>query len=205
MKTKRANSVLRILMTSAAALAISCPAWSGGDVKIVPLSEGSKAAISFVGTQANEARITIESDDQSVQYYSAKIMNADDYKKLFDFSHLDDGTYNLVAQIDGETIRKSFTKEGDKVFTEDIMDKSTQLYAPMFRKLDNTLVCYFQNPDASDVNVQFAEGSESFFKDSDESGEIFFKRYDLSKLPSGTYQVALSAGSHFYTYELEIK
>ena len=206
MKTTWAKSTLRVMLTSAAALAISSPAWSGGDIQFVPLSKGSRAAVSFIGTEKNDdASITIENTDHTVQYYSANVKNAEDYKKLFDFSHLQDGTYYFTANVDGKTIRKEFIKEGDKIETAEMRKIKKQAYEPMFRKIDNTLVCYYQNPDDETVNVHFADDNGSFFTDSDDSGKIFFKRYDLSKLPKGTYEVGLSDGSYFYSYKLKIE
>ena len=205
MKTTWAKSTVRVMVTSAVMLAISSPAWSGGDIKLVPLPEGSKAAVSFVGTRQSDASIAIENMDRTVRYYSAELKNAEDYKKLFDFSHLADGTYCLIANIDGQTVRKTFIKEGDKVITEEMRRSKEQAFEPMFRKIDNTLVCYYQNPDAEDVNVQFAADNEPFFTDGDDSGKIFFKRYDLSKLPKGTYNVGLWTGSYYYSYQLKIE
>lgn len=193
------NVVLRVLLISMMTVAIPSAVFAGGEVKVKP-AEKSKAVISLNELDAQSVTLSIESDDESVIYYSKFIGNTDDYSKMFDFSKLEDGNYVIIVDAAGDLIRKPLSIRNSEV----ILKKAKSVTQPVFRMKDNTLLVFHNNQERDEYLISFYGNEGKFFTDEIEDMNIA-KRYDLSQLPTGSYSVSVQDSDDFYTYRFQIK
>ncbi|QQS52371.1 MAG: hypothetical protein IPM71_06450 [Bacteroidota bacterium] len=181
------NVVLRALLIFAIT-GMPVVAMAGGGVKVkTSTSEQNKAVISLVEIEAKQVNLSIENDEETVIFYSTHVKNTSDFNRVFDFSRLADGNYVIVVKWNNEIVKKPIAIEDSKVIV-----KETELVnEPVFRLSDKTLLVFLNNPSKSKTEVKILTEEGVFFEDSGSEAN-FARKYDLSNLPTGEYEVLLS-------------
>lgn len=202
MKLFSAKKVLRTLSILGLGFTLTQTALSSGDVKFNPVSDEGKVMVSLQDVQANKVSLSIEDIEESTVYYSANVSNAEGYKKVFDLSNLADGTYVLVAKYGKNTIKREFVVENSTV----VLSEAENIFEcrPVFRQTDEGLVVLYQCPTMENVEVSFSADYNRFFIDKTNETKIA-RKYDVTELPAGEYDVVLKAGEYSYTYSLNIQ
>src|SRR5450759_4184169 len=146
MKTIKTISKLTMLF---AFVAIANTLMASGNLKvnILPLTS-EKAVVAISNTSASNFKISIANDRGENIYYKETVADSKDYRKVFDFSNLEDGNYKLTASIDGLTSERSF-----KIDKKDIaVGKEKTEMEPYFAYKEGVLVLSYLN---------FSEGNVS--------------------------------------------
>lgn len=119
-------------------------------------------------------------------------------KKIFDFSESAYGVYNVKVKLDGESSEQLVTVTETGVQVGEILRKTV----PIFTFNDNLLKLSFMNQSKDGMTLKvYSEGELIWEKELDNSAQ-FIRKFDLSKLDKGDYQVVFSAGKDTYEYQL---
>lgn len=199
MKSFGTKVVLRVLSVLLVSFTIIQIALSSGEIRFVPVKETSKAVVSLKDVDGSQAILSIEDQSQNYVYFQTKVYNVHSYKKLMDLSNLEDGLYYLIARTKEGTIKRAFTLENSKIRLEN----TEVVFPPRIKDDDEYMTLVFESPESSNIKVTFSENNQVFFSDHSDNNEIL-RKYDLRKLPRGSYEVTLTAGNYYYTYELDI-
>jgi hypothetical protein len=183
---------------------VSFQLFGGGNLYFRTAENESAAAVIISSTEPSDLSLSIENQNESMVYYSDRQKSTDKYMKLFDFSPMKDGTYHLIAYVDNEKITKTFEIRDSKLSILKDEEPDASVTEPIIRKSDDYLVCIFDNPFEAAVNISFSQDNKVFFEDFGSRGSDIQKKYDLSELPVGEYEVTLNSGSYYYTYPLTI-
>ncbi|MCG8699189.1 MAG: hypothetical protein MI922_14135 [Bacteroidales bacterium] len=200
MKLISAKSMLRALGAVAAFVLATQTALSSGNVKIES-SENGKVTIALEDVQTRKVSLSIESDDQTKVFYSTKVSANQDLKKAFDLSNLEDGDYLLIAKYENTTLKKEFTMKDAEIVKE--TETEGIYYKPVFKNTESGLVVLFQSPSKEEISVSFKAENNTFFTHNAENSKLA-ANYNLTTLPSGAYEVVLTAGEYKYSYDVHV-
>ena len=142
------------------------------------------------------AKLTIYDSKRAVLFRD-KILKTSDFRQRFDLSELPDGNYSF--EIEHGNRIKSYTfsiAEGEV----QIDDQSVAIYKPVIiqdnRKMDVSLL----NLKGEAVTLDIYDALGNKLIDQSFSGEQSIAgRYDLSRLPSGNYQVVIRTADRVFT------
>lgn len=169
-------------------------------VNILPLT-AEKAVVAISNTDASNFKISIQNDNGETVYYKETDGDSKDYRKIFDFSGLDKGNYNLSVSVNGLTTERGFKIDNANI----AVGKEKSLIEPYFGYKDGVLKLSYLNFPEESLSLNFYDGTDLVY--SKELGNKFnvVEGYDLSKLASGSYSVVLSSDSKNFTYNLDVK
>lgn len=167
----------------------------------VSVMPGKKVLIHAYNPQKQPLSIEItESVTNSKVYTSEKPRDAV-YHQVYNLSKLPLGKYMISIRQDN----KVFEKEVQ--ITEDIciLQGEKIFNAPEFEIKDKKLLITFLDSKNEKVNVSFINGSEVFFKDESVNWPVSKRKYNLTALEQGDYQVVLSSEDKSYSYSFAVK
>jgi hypothetical protein len=170
----------------------------GVEVKIV--SNAQNVIVNLGDVQNEEIKISIIDEDQKT-LMSETVKNVNGFVKRYNVSRLEDGSYKMI--ITKKTVRtvQPFTIEKGVVKMSNMDKKEKFLPTLSF------------NNGKLDVNVLLGNYSNIVVKLFDNEGrEVMLdkhyaefklnQRYDLSKLPAGTYMAEVMAGDETFSYSV---
>ena len=202
MKTDKLG--FRHALILAGLFAVVIPALAGGEIHLNAGSE-NRATVSYSAFEPADVKISIEDQDETMVFYSEQKNHVGEYRKMFDLSQLKDGNYRLIAFINGEKQVKNFSVIGAKMNIDNKLPSSETVRPPFFKEIDGYLVCLYENQLSEDVQVRFLSDGVSFFKDKSFEGTMYNKKFNLSHLPDGNYEIILSSGDTHYSYEFLVE
>lgn len=199
MKTIKTISKLTMLFAFVA-FANTLKASGNLRVNIYPLSS-EKAVVAISNNTASNFQISILNEQGETIYYKETNADNKDYRKVFDFSNLEAGSYTLKATIDGTETERSF-KIGKNAIA---VEKEKTAMEPYFSYKDGVLGVSYLNFGEENLNLHFYDANGLVF--SKEIGKEFnvIEGFDLSKLASGEYTVVLLTGSKEYAYNVNVE
>ncbi|HAQ20160.1 MAG TPA: hypothetical protein DCR40_13160 [Prolixibacteraceae bacterium] len=194
------KTILRVtLLFVFAAFANTLMASGNLKVNIQPLS-ADKAVIAISSLTESNLKITLEDRLGQIVYYKEVAEPTGDYKKIYDFSELEAGSYKLSVKSDKLTAERSFEIKNWKI---DVGDEKIRL-EPFFGYQDGIVRCSYLNFPKENLTLYFFDKQGLLY--SKEIGRNFTvcEALDLSKLEKGIYEVVLSTGDKRYTYPIKI-
>ncbi len=169
-------------------------------VNILPLTS-EKAVVAISNTAAANFQISIANDMGEVVYYKETEGTSKDFRKVFDFSNLEKGSYNLSVSIDGMSTERSFNIENKNI----AVGKEKSLMEPYFAYKNGVLKLSYLNFPEEKLSLNFYNKSDLVYTKSIGDKFNVTEGFDLSKLEKGTYSVVLSGDSKNYTYSLNVE
>jgi hypothetical protein len=181
---------------------IGSSAMASGNLR-VNISEGSKnlAEVEIFNVKMSTFEIDVKDDKGEVVFYKETKTPATNYKRNYDFSRLEDGTYFFTVKIDNEVKETKFSidrgqvkvieakKMVDPVFVMD--NKQLKMSYLNFAQEDTKLIVYDRNRNSlyeKDLNSNF----------------VTQHGIDFSKVPRGSYEVVLASGNEVHSYDVFI-
>lgn len=195
------KTILKVTMLFAF-FAVANTVFAGGNLKlnIVPL-EAEKALVAISSLTGDDLQVTVKDNLGRIVYYKESIAPVNDYRKVFNFSELEDGYYTLEVLSKKLTTEREFQMRAGKI---KVGVEKTSL-EPFFAYEDGLLKCSFLNFNQEKTALYFMKDNQLLY--SKEIGKNFTvsEALNLSKLDEGTYTAVLSSGEKEYTYPIEIK
>lgn len=169
-------------------------------VNIIPLS-AEKAVVAISSLTNSNLKISVTDDFGRLVYYKETTEPGDNYRKVYNFSDLEDGKYNLSVVSDNLTTERQF-EIGNKTIT--VGEEKTML-EPFFSYEDGYLKFSYLNFNKENVTLYFFEKNQLIY--SKKIGRDFNvnSALNLAKLREGNYVAILAAGGKEYSYPIEIR
>ncbi|MEL7587339.1 MAG: hypothetical protein AAGU19_11560 [Prolixibacteraceae bacterium] len=169
-------------------------------VDILPLT-ASRAVVAISNSAESNYEISIENSAGEIVYYKETEGKMADYRKVYDFSKLETGTYSLVVNIDGATSRRDFNV-GNKSIE---VGKMKNLVKPFFAYNNDILHLAYLNYPGESMDLLIYDGDNLIYNKALENKFSVNEGLDLSKLKTGNYQVVLATGDQVFDYTVEVK
>jgi hypothetical protein len=176
--------------------------WASGNlsVNIQPIS-AEKVVVAISSLTESNLKITVEDQKNRIVYYNETSEPKGDYRKIFDFSELENGSYKLSVVSKNLTAEREFQISKGEVK----VGKEKTTLEPFFGYEDGLLRYSYLNFDNENVTMYFLDKNDLIY--SKEIGNTFNVNgaLNLSKLKKGDYSVILSAGEKEFTYQVDIR
>ncbi len=125
-----------------------------------------------------------------------------DYRKRFDLSKLPEGLYTFEIEHGNKIKIYEFSVKNHFVT---VSEQISEIYKPTILFQDDMLGISVLNPTAKDVNITLVgPRGEKLITDLLEEQQLVSRRYNLSKLPMGNYQVVVKAEGRTYKQDLNL-
>ncbi len=192
MRTIKLFFTVTALAIAAIAGAVEKPKMS-----VIPLT-ADRAIVAISNEKAAYFELSIENEEGEMVYYKESKHPLTDYKKIFDFANLEDGSYVLNLKVNDTQLARNI-EIANKGIT---VGNSKMTFDPYFDYSNNLLKFSYLNFDKKNVNLAIYDNNGLVFKSKVGDGFAISTGYDLSKLESGEYTVILSSANNEYAYNL---
>ena len=197
---KTMNTISKVTMLFAfVAFANTLMATGNLKVNIVPM-KAEKAVVEISSAAASNFQISISNNNGEVVYYNETDKESSDYRKVFDFSDLENGKYKLSVTVDNQTTERFFNIKNKNL----AVGKEKNSMKPFFAYKDGILKLSYLNFPEKSMNLNLYNGDDLVY--SEEIGNQFAvnKGLNLSKLDKGNYSVSFSTDDKTYTYNVVV-
>jgi hypothetical protein len=169
-------------------------------VNILPVT-AERAEVSISNSNLSNFQISIKNRDGEVVYYKETDGTSNDFRKIFDFSKLDKGEYNLSVTANESTTERSFKVENQGIS----VGNEKCILEPFFGYKDGVLKLSYLNFSENSLRLNFFNEGELIY--SKELGNEFNVNtgFNLAKLEKGAYSVVLSTDSKDFKYTLNVE
>ena len=184
-------------------IAFASTLFAAGNLKlnILPIS-AEKAVVTISSISDSKYTITITDEKDMIAYYNENSDGQGNYRKVFNFSDLEDGTYKITVATNDLTTERVFNKKFGTIKVSN--EKTNQ--KPFFGFEDGILRCAFLNFNNDYVTLSFFENSTLLYTKTVGKNFNVVEAINLSKLEAGAnYYAVLSAGDKEYYYDVNIK
>lgn len=194
MKTKKFFIVIVAFVFAANVFATETPKMS-----IIPLKD-TKALVAFEQATPSVNEITITDETGKIRYYKKSKNEMKGYKKVFDLSQLENGTYVVKLKAGTTTYKTGLAINDGKVSVQ----KQRIEVDPYFSFKDNVVNVSYLNHRNEDVVVSVYNSKSSKLIFSANFGNEFAvqRAINLSELKSGNYDVMLASSDQEYWFSV---
>ena len=173
-----------------------------GNLKVNILPVNAEKALVAVSTLSDtNFNITIADQNGNIIYYKENSNTGENYRKVFNFSDLEDGTYQLTVVRDNLTAERQFKKSPGLIKVGE--EKIT--LEPFFGYEAGILRCSFLNFNKEDITLYFYKNDEQIYCRNVGRDFSIQQALDLSKLDKGDYKAVLYAGAKQFHYPIQIQ
>ena len=169
-------------------------------VNILPLN-AEKAVVAISTLSESNFNITIADDKGQIVYSQENSNPGENYRKVYNFSDLEDGTYKLTVVSDDLTTERQFEKTHRMI---NVGEEKTTI-EPYFGYEDGILRCTYLNFTKEDMTIHFFKNNELLYTKNIGKGFNIQEAMNISKLGKGNYEAVLNAGVKQFTYPLVIQ
>ena len=180
---------------------VATPALAKGKLSVSPYLNSEYVLVSALNEEAADFSLVIRDDAGEKIYSSGNVEGSLHYNKVFDFSNLEDGSYDVVLRKSDKTVlTDEFSILGGKLHAAKKDSETEKMNAKVWSSEDYVFVSYLN--DEADVYRM---------KITDETGDVLYEsslpesltysgKFDVSSLPSGNYVVSLTSGKKASRY-----
>jgi hypothetical protein len=181
---------------------IGSSAMASGNLK-VNMTPGNKdlATVEILNVKMSTFEIDVKDEFGEVIFYKETKSPATNYKRNYDFSRLEDGTYYFTVKIDNEVKETKFNIERGQVKVVE----SKKMVDPVFVMDNKQLKLSYLNFAQEDTKlIVYDNFRNSLYEKDLKSDFATHHGLDFSNVPSGSYEVVLSSGNEVHSYDVFI-
>jgi len=169
-------------------------------LNIIPLSS-EKAVVAISSLTDSNLKISVKDDMGRLVYYKEISDPSSNYRKVYNFSDLEEGQYSLSVESNNLTTERPFEINHKTI---KVGEEKTML-EPFFTFEDGYLKYSYLNFNKENVTLYFFEKNQLVY--SKKMGRDFNvnSALNLSKLREGNYVAIIAAGGKEYSYPIEIR
>jgi YbbR domain-containing protein len=193
MKTMKTIFTLAGIALVAFATAVEKP-----KMNVIPL-ESDRAVVALSNENPAYFEINVKARNGSTVYYKQSNKKLTDYSKVFDFSDLEDGTYEISMKVNDTKIKREIEIEDNKINVGDAKIS----YDPYVCVSGNILKVSFLNFDKENIDLQIYNNEGLVYRSNIGNEFTVNTGYDISNLEAGNYEVVVSADSDSYSYSIK--
>jgi hypothetical protein len=181
---------------------IGSSAMASGNLR-VNMTSGSKdlAEVEIMNVKMSTFEIEVKDEYGDVIFYKETKAPATNYKRNYDFSRLEDGTYFFTVKIDNEITETKFNIERSQV---NVVEEK-KMVDPVF-VMDNKQLklSYLNFAQENTKLIVYDRFRNSLYEKDLKSDFVTQHGLDFSKAPRGDYEVVLSSGNSVHSYDVFI-
>lgn len=185
-----------------ALFAVANTVFASGNLKvnILPVS-AEKAVVTISSLDDSNLTISIEDSQGKIVYYNENTDPKDNYRRVYDFSDLEDGQYKLTVVCKDLTTECQFQKSHKGI---QVGNEKTTL-EPFFGYEDGILRCSYLNFSKEKLTLYLFEKNQLIYSKNIGRNFNVIEALNLSKLRRGNYEALLSTGDKEYSYKINIE
>lgn len=185
-----------------ALFAVANTVFASGNLKvnILPVS-AEKAVVTISSLDDSNLTISIEDSQGKIVYYNENSDPKDNYRRVYDFSDLEDGQYKLTVACKDLTTECQFQKSHKGI---QVGNEKTTL-EPFFGYEDGILRCSYLNFSKEKLTLYLFEKNQLIYSKNIGRNFNVIEALNLSKLRRGNYEALLSTGDKEYSYKINIE
>jgi hypothetical protein len=193
---------MKTIFAVAIAGLIGSSALASGNLK-VNITNGSKdlAEVEISNVKMSKFEIAVTDDNGEVIFYKETKAPAASYKRIYDFSRLDDGTYFFTVKIDNETTETKFSIEKGQV---KVVEEKKMVYPVFVMDNKQLKLTYLNFAKENSKLIVYDRFRNSVYEKDLKSDFVTQHGIDLSNTPRGNYEVVLSSGDSVHSYNVFI-
>jgi hypothetical protein len=172
-------------------------AFATGKIRISNYLDTDLSIVSIFNPGESTLKMKIYDVDGNL-YYTKKVSSETTDQKLFDFSYLEDGMYKIVLTGGEKDIVKEFEIEDNKLAPAKAKNYAERT---LIRSFENDLFVTYLSFENKSFNLLITdkEGNQ-VFEESYTTKPNFSKKFNVSALPKGDYNVRLISNNKEYNY-----
>lgn len=169
-------------------------------LNILPLND-EKAVVAISTLSNSNFNITIVDEKNQIVYYQEAADQGAGYRKVYNFSDLEDGMYKLTVESNDLSSERQFKKSHGAI---KVGEEKTTL-EPFFGYEDGILRCSYLNFAKENVNLYFLDNDKQIYTKNIGRDFNVQQAFNLSQLAKGSYDAVLTAGEKQFSYTIEIQ
>ena len=194
---------MKAIMMGLALAMLSGATMATGNLKLNVISTGNQKAVVMVTNAALSLyEVEIKNVEGDVMFYKRTASPGSFYKKTYDFSELNDGTYTLTASVENEKVVNFLNIDKGNVAVID----QERIVDPIFTLVNNTLKLSYLNYAQENLLIHLYESNTHRLLFEKELKPDFAVNYglNLSNLRNGKYDVVLAVNNRFFEYKVTL-
>ncbi len=168
-------------------------------LNVVSLEE-DKALIAFSANTANILEISLTNSVGDLVFFKRTTRRQAEFKKVFDFSHMDDGKYCISVNYGNRSVGRSLNVNSDKIS----VGPPLQLFEPYFKLCGNKLNISFLNCPQKQVYVSVFRNGRRVDRIRMGNNLAIQKCLDLSELEKGEYEIVLTEFFNDHSFMVQL-
>lgn len=157
--------------------------------------------VEISNTKASVFEINVKNDKGDMVFYKETKSPVDNYKGVYDFSKLEDGTYFLTVEIDKESKETKFEIEKGRMN----LVKQKKMVDPVFIFDNNQLKLSYLNFELENSTLTILDKNRNVLYQKDLNSDFVTQHgLDFSKASRGNYEAVLSSGFEVYSYNIYV-
>lgn len=169
-------------------------------VNIAP-GNNEMADVAISNLKMSTFKISVTDEYNDVIFNKETKSPANDYKRSYDFSRLEDGNYFFTVKVDNETTETKFDIERGKM---EIIEEKKWI-DPVFVLNDKQLKLSYLNFGQENTNLYIYDKNRNLLHEKDLKSDFVIQHgIDFSKALRGNYEVVLSSGNKVHSYDVFI-
>ncbi len=195
------KTTLNLLFTFAFIAAINS-AFAAGNLKLNILLLNQQRAAVYISSLTNDMfSLSLTDERGNMVYYRENEGSGENYRKVFNFAELENGTYRLKVVCNDLSSERLIQKMNNSFVIGD--EKTTII--PYFGFGSNILRCSYLNFNKETVTFHLYKNDNLLFDKSLGNEFSIQQALDLSKLNRGDYEAVLNAGEKQFIYNVKIR
>ena len=167
-------------------------------VNVLPVND-DLVEVNISNVKMSTFEIDVKNENGDVVFYKETKAPSRSYKRNYDFTRLEDGTYFLTVKVDNELTETKFNIERGKLNVLDV-NKSME---PVFIFKNKELKLTYLNFEGEKTKVLVYGNNRDLYYEK-ELAQDFSQHLglDFSKASRGSYEVVLTNGFNVYSYNV---
>ncbi len=158
--------------------------------------EGEKLLVAFHSENTTKVNLTIKDSEGNTIYYKSTRRPVSDLRQLYDISNLENGTYLFQVGVNDYKISRKVTINQDQLS----VSEPVFFYPPLIKINDRLLDIIYLNQGLELLTLKIYKGNELVYTTGLGDQFVVKNRFDMGKLPSGSYQIVLETGTEVFPY-----
>lgn len=201
MKCKKVTKLLFLVAVIAFA---GTSVFAKGKISVSPYLKTSYAVISASPGVEELYSVSISNVSGEVIYSGSKVKNGSTFTRLFDFSELEDGEYNVrLKSKNNVTIEERFIVKNGTLVSGNILKEVADADVKIWKNNEFVYVSHLnRNLNKMVISLEDERGSQIYNKNF--PAELSYSgKFNVSSLPKGNYSLSFASGNKVFNYEFE--
>ena len=162
--------------------------------------EGEKVLVAYSNQETAQVALTISDDKGRIVYYKATSKPINDFRAMYDLTNLEKGLYTFQMKVNGTRISRNVNLYENAIS----IGEPVLSLAPVFTVKDGFMDITYLNKSQENIQIKIYRGYEMVFDSGLGDEFVIQNRYNVAKLPSGSYRFILETETDAYTYFAEL-